>query len=170
MLFLQCSFSDNKYARLAQGWHKASRKLTQVQNQTSTSLVLGPIVLAVGLSNSWYGYFLGGVGSLSTTLNGCGVATLDFGQCCGCKGIFTQVNLNGNEIARTDQLTLTITINFCDGDILELKHEVDGYIRFNSFTVLSCSQTQQHILLAEKTFEKNSLKKIIHINPMNIIN
>ena len=90
------------------------------------------------LSNSWYGYFLGGVGSLSTTLNGCGVAKLDFGQCCGCKLTSTIVNLNGIEIGRTTQLTQTIQINFSDGDILELKHEVNGYIRFNSFTILSC--------------------------------
>ena len=101
---------------------------------------IGYVLLAVGLSNSWYGYLNGGVGSLSTTLNGCGVAILDFGQCCGCKpSPSTLVNLNGNEIGRTDQLTMSITINFCDGDILELKHELNGYIRFNSFTVISCS-------------------------------
>ena len=101
---------------------------------------IGYVLLAVGLSNSWYGYLNGGVGSLSTTLNGCGVAILDFGQCCGCKpSPSTLVNLNGNEIGRTDQLTMSITFNFCDGDILELKHELNGYIRFNSFTVISCS-------------------------------
>ena len=101
---------------------------------------IGYVLLAVGLSNSWYGYLNGGVGSLSTTLNGCGVAILDFGQCCGCKpSPSTLVNLNGNEIGRTDQLTMSITINFCDGDILELKHELNGYIRFNSFTIISCS-------------------------------
>ena len=90
--------------------------------------------------NSWYGYNDVGKGSINTTLRGCGVAKLDFGQCLY-SGDSTQVNLNGKEIGRAnDQLSKTIEFNFKDGDILELKQSNFGFsfIRFNSFTVISC--------------------------------
>ena len=95
-----------------------------------------------GNSYDWYGYLSGRRrGSINTTLRGCGVAKLDFGECAGnLAREFTQVNLNGKEIGRATglQLSKTIEFNFKDGDILELK-EGNGYgvIRFNSFTVIS---------------------------------
>ena len=91
--------------------------------------------------NSWYGWFCcDGRGSINTTLRGCGVAKLDFGQCWGESGYSTQVNLNGKEIGRATglQLSKTIEFNFKDGDILELKEGNYGIIRFNSFSVISC--------------------------------
>ena len=91
----------------------------------------------------WYGYLSGsGIGSINTTLRGCGVAKLDFGVCYGVRnGDSTQVNLNGKEIGRATglQRSKTIEFNFKDGDILELKEGSDySAIRFNSFTAISC--------------------------------
>ena len=92
--------------------------------------------------NCWYGFLSGyRIGSISTTLRGCGVAKLDFGECAGYyTDDSTKVYLNGKEIGRAgDQLSKTIEFNFKDGDILELKEGDDhGIIRFNSFTVISC--------------------------------
>ena len=89
--------------------------------------------------NSWYGFrYDGGICSIDTTLRRCGVAKLDFGQCClfDCS---TQVNLNGKEIGRATQPSESIEFNFKDGDILELKEgRGNSAIRFNSFTVISC--------------------------------
>ena len=92
--------------------------------------------------NSWYGFLTGGRrGSINTTLRGCGVAKLDFGECGPYSGSSTQVHLNGKEISRAtgDQLSKTIEFNFKDGEILELKEgDCCNAIRFNSFTVISC--------------------------------
>jgi len=99
--------------------------------------------------NSWFGRYgtlwlvVSGVGSINTTLRGCGVAKLDFGECFGYFDVddSTQVNLNGKEIGRatSGQLSKTIEFNFKDGDILELKQGSGGStIRFNGFTVISC--------------------------------
>ena len=93
--------------------------------------------------NSWYGWFCcDGRGSINTTLRGCGVAKLDFGECAGnLAREFTQVNLNGKEIGRATrrQTSKTIDFNFKDGDIFELKEgHYYSFIRFNSFTVISC--------------------------------
>ena len=93
--------------------------------------------------NSWYGWLSGiGEGSINTTLRGCGVAKLDFGECSyGDSGSSTQVNLNGKEIGRASgiQPSKIVEFNFKDGDILELKEGFSGdFIRFNSFTVISC--------------------------------
>ena len=94
--------------------------------------------------NSWYGFrYDGGICSIDTTLRRCGVAKLDFGECSkyGGPSAFILVNLNGKEIGRATrgQLSKTIEFNFKDGDILELKESrINSYIRFNSFTVISC--------------------------------
>ena len=95
--------------------------------------------------NSWWGYKTHAsrysVGSINTTLSGCGMAKLDFGECNDESGHSTNVNLNGIEIgvATSGQLSKTIDVNFKDGDILELKQKNYGsLIRFNSFTVMIC--------------------------------
>ena len=98
--------------------------------------------------------------SIQTTLNGCGRARLDFGNC-NCKNIefmevdkiivqgagYTQVSLNdviiGNETYATascNELSKKIEFDFQDGDTLEL---IGGgppvsFIRFNRFEVISC--------------------------------
>ena len=65
---------------------------------------------------------------------------LDFGECSGYYLSSTQVNLNEVEIGMAYAgYSKTIEINFQDGDILELKEGHSySYIRFNSFTVISC--------------------------------
>ena len=96
-----------------------------------------------GNSYDWYGYLSGRRrGSINTTLRGCGVAKLDFGECAGnLAREFTQVNLNGKEIGRATrrQPSKTIDFRFKDGDIFELKEgHYYSFIRFNNFTVISC--------------------------------
>ena len=69
------------------------------------------------------------------------MAKLDFGECWGHSASYIPVHLNGVEIGRaaSNQLSKTINVDFKNGDNLELK-DLNGYgwIRFNSFTVISC--------------------------------
>ena len=99
--------------------------------------------------NSWFGYNSAGIpSSISTRLSGCGVGKLDFGEFGECWGGSANssviVYLNGIEIGRAMffQKSKTIVFNFKEGDILELKERtsggLSGFIRFNSFTVISC--------------------------------
>ena len=106
--------------------------------------------------NSWYGfthYPLGNPGKIKTILHGCGRARLDYGECGPMAPIgfgykqTTSVYLNGiriNEDIDSHDLSRIIDFDFKDGDILELRQPMDliyimcPYIRFNSFTVLSC--------------------------------
>ena len=98
--------------------------------------------------NSWYGWN-GGTsikfGSISTRLSGCGVGKLDFGEFGECWGGSANssviVYLNGIEIGRamSNQKSITIVFNFKEGDLLQLREGASGgFIRFNSFTVISC--------------------------------
>ena len=95
--------------------------------------------------NSWYGYgsyngnFGFGGGSIKTTLNGCGKAILDFGNCYY-RPSNVQALLNGNEIGKAIGRTMSkkIEFDFNDGDILELADSLDAIIMFNNFTIVSC--------------------------------
>ena len=92
--------------------------------------------------NSWYGYGFDH-GSIKTTLNGCGKARLDFGNCNPSpSSAYVQVLLNGNEIgkATSNELSKKIEFDFNDGDILELAESPDdlAIIKFNNFTVVGC--------------------------------
>ena len=89
--------------------------------------------------DSWFGYSDDPYedGSIKTTLNGCGKATLDFGNCWFYN---VQALLNGNEIgtATNEELSKKIEFDFNDGDILEIAEFADAVIVFNSFTIVSC--------------------------------
>ena len=85
-------------------------------------------------------------GSIRTTLNGCGRARLDYGNC---QHLFSDpgsdsvhVILNGNEISSAanngQELSKTIEFDFTNGDILELNEDGPSAIRVNSLTILSC--------------------------------
>ena len=95
--------------------------------------------------NSWYGYNYYNKGSIKTTLHGCGKAELDFGECWNTNdykynGRHIQVNLNGNEIgrAKAKELSKKIQFDFKEGDVLVLRDQNYGFMRFNNFTILSC--------------------------------
>ena len=96
----------------------------------------------------WFGLTPTGsnAGSITTTLNGCGRARLDYGNC---QNLFSNpgsdsvhVTLNGNEISSAanngNELSKTIEFDFTDGNILELNEDGASAIRFNSLTILSC--------------------------------
>ena len=93
---------------------------------------------------SWYGFNWGlSVGSIKTTLHGCGKAELDFGECWDSQNWnsrYTQINLNGNEIGRAKarELRKKIQFDFKEGDVLELHDRGYAMIIFNNFTILSC--------------------------------
>ena len=83
---------------------------------------------------------------IRTTLNGCGRARLDYGNC---QNLFSNpgsdsvhVTLNGNEISSAvndgNEVSKTIEFDFTDGNILELNEDGPSAIRFNSLTILSC--------------------------------
>ena len=90
----------------------------------------------------WYGYNWGlSVGSIKTTLHGCGKAELDFGECSNSPNShYTQITLNGNEIGRANvgELSKKIQFDFKEGDVLELHDRGYAMIIFNNFTILSC--------------------------------
>ena len=100
------------------------------------------------INNNWWGWgsnlsITNGneTSSIYTTLSGCGVGKLEFGNCSAFygPGIKVKVHLNGNEIgmaARGEKKT--IGFNFKNGDILKLTGYEQGVIQFNSFTILSC--------------------------------
>ena len=96
----------------------------------------------------WFGLTPTGSNSASirTTLNGCGRARLDYGNC---QNLFSNpgsdsvhVTLNGNEISSAvndgNEVSKTIEFDFTDGNILELNEDGPSAIRFNSLTILSC--------------------------------
>ena len=100
-------------------------------------------------SNFWFGltHTIGNVASIKTTLNGCGRARLDYGNCQNQFGADSgmdsvHVMLNGNEISSAanngQELSKTIEFDFTNGDILELNEDGPSAIRFNSMTILSC--------------------------------
>ena len=85
-------------------------------------------------------------GSIRTTLNGCGRARLDYGNC---QHLFSDpgsdsvhVILNGNEISSAanngQELSKTIEFDFTNGDILELNEDGPSAIRVNGMTILTC--------------------------------
>ena len=95
--------------------------------------------------NSWYSNYGLWLKTLETTLNGCGKARLDFGNCHRLFESLVQAFLNGKEIgtATTNELSKKIEFDFYDGDTLKLVESNNGHIRFNNFTVVSCCQKNE---------------------------
>ena len=102
------------------------------------------------MSNSWFGFTVNdaNLASIRTTLNGCGRARLDYGNCYFCffcdssNYNFVFVRLNGIEISRAAnnnrELSITVEFDFKDGNILELFEVGLSAIKFNGFSVISC--------------------------------
>ena len=78
------------------------------------------------------------VGSINTTLSGCGKATLDFGNC------FIDGNVaaykNGKELGMAKALeNKTIAFEFFDGDLIEIQdHDSGSIMLFNNFLQDPC--------------------------------
>ena len=96
----------------------------------------------------WFGLKLGSgnLASIKTSLQGCGKARLDFGNCYDCFSCqnfdFVHVKLNGNEISKAanngQELSKTVEFDFNDGDILELYENGISAIKFNGFAIIEC--------------------------------
>ena len=91
-------------------------------------------------NHNWHGFHGdNAIGSIKTTLHGCGSAQLDFGNCYR-KGI-TQVKLNGELIGEASSNTpnKVIEFDFKAGAILKLRDEGgNSVIQFTKFTILNC--------------------------------
>ena len=87
-------------------------------------------------------------GYIRTSLNKCGRARLNFGNCYIESKIspnhYVQVNLNNIEIgqAYVGETNKTIEFDFKDGDVLELRdivqHRSSSMIKFNDFAIITC--------------------------------
>ena len=100
-------------------------------------------------NNFWFGLkqTTGNVASIKTTLQGCGRARLEYGNCYHNFGFspvidFVHVTLNGNEISKAQnngaEVSKTIEFDFTNGDILELNENGPSAIRVNGLTILTC--------------------------------
>ena len=90
-----------------------------------------------GQGKKWYGWKgLDNVGSINTTLIGCGNATLDFGNCG--EGNVT-VYKNGELLSDAGiWKNNTITFDFFDGDSIDIKEYGSGIILLNNFVQNPC--------------------------------
>ena len=91
-----------------------------------------------GHGKKWYGWKgLDNVGSINTTLFGCGNATLDFGNCSN-KGSVVAYK-NGEELATVRHLRNTsVTFEFSDLDLIDIREFKSGIILFNNFVQNPC--------------------------------
>ena len=99
-------------------------------------------------NNFWFGLKTSGtnLASIKTSLQGCGKARLDYGNCYDCFSCqifdFVHVTLNGNEISKAanngQEHSKTVEFDFNDGDILELYENGISAIKFSGFTIIEC--------------------------------
>ena len=92
-----------------------------------------------GEGKYWYGYGNGEtVGSIKTTLNGCGKAILDYGNCY--IGGRVDVNLNGVRIdyAWSNTPSKIVEFSYTDGSILEISEPSSSIIQFNKLSTFQC--------------------------------
>ena len=143
-----CLFSDcvnlNSHVNKLRGTTTKNVPGWNLESVTSGSFLNTINYTSCFIDNNWWGW--GGwnnpneTSSIYTTLGGCGVGKLEFGDCSGAVSpTKVKVHLNGNEIgmaARGEKKT--VGFNFKNGDILKLTEYEQGVIQFNSFTILSC--------------------------------
>jgi len=133
--------------------------------------------------SGWYGYKIGSpIGFIRTTLNGCGKARLDFGNCANVG--YTQVKLDGNEIsvANANEHSKIVEFTFQHGSVLELSDLNYGIIKFNNFHVvddnlIKCIQCHREAENGEMKKQSEDSKTIsnrhgqlYYPNPMNSLN
>merc|ERR1712083_727402 len=90
-------------------------------------------------STNWFGYKgWSQSGSMKTTLNKCGRASLKFSNCY--KNSEVEAKLNGKQIAKLSGWEIkTIEFDFKDGDIFELADIGYGIVELYDFKIISCS-------------------------------
>ena len=91
------------------------------------------------ICSNWYGFSNGSpIGSVSTTFDVKGQATLDFGNCWSAGTV--HVYLDGNVIASAPQNTPSkkVEFNFNIGSILKITEENVAIIQFNSLNIGQC--------------------------------
>ena len=97
---------------------------------------------------NWFGWSsYSEVGTLSATLEGDGLATLDFGNCVSGDGE-VKVYLNDKVVdsAQKNTPSKTVSFNFQDGDILKLRDEgSSSVIVINGITFMCSSGTASEI-------------------------
>ena len=92
-----------------------------------------------GEGKHWYGYGNGEtIGSIKTTLNGCGKAILDYGNCY--IGGRVDVNLNGVRIdyAWSNTPSKLVEFSYTDGSVLEISEPSSSVIQFNKLSTFQC--------------------------------
>ena len=107
---------------------------TSVWNDTSPS----------ARCSNWYGYSNGSpMGSVSTTFDVKGQATLDFGNCWSSGTVY--VYLDGNVIASAPQNTPSkkVEFDFNIGSILKITEENVAIIQFNSLNIGQCNEENE---------------------------
>ena len=86
-------------------------------------------------SSTFYGYKGGNsIGSVSATLRGNGLGTLNFGNCYTNGQV--KVSLNGNELSRAEKNTpkQEIIFNYSKGDVLKIEEISTASLKLNSLT------------------------------------
>ena len=149
----------------------------------STILYISTVLNIYILNIFRYGYKIGSpIGFIRTTLNGCGKARLDFGNCANVG--YTQVKLDGNEIsvANANEHSKIVEFTFQHGSVLELSDLNYGIIKFNNFHVvddnlIKCIQCHREAENGEMKKQSENSKTIsnrhgqlYYPNPMNSLN
>ena len=99
----------------------------------------GMILKQCGNGKKWFGFMVydNEVGSINTTLSGCGNTTLDFGNC-NEDGIVVAYK-NGKELGHVFGLNnMIIAFEFFDGDSIEIRGYYLGRILLNNFVQDPC--------------------------------
>ena len=98
----------------------------------------GIILKQCGNGTKWFGFAdRNDVGTINTTLSGCGKATLNFGNC-GNHGRVVAYK-NGKELGRAHAFeNKTIAFEFFDGDSIEIRLYNWGIILLNNFVQDPC--------------------------------
>ena len=100
---------------------------------------IGRIFKSCGNGTKWFGFsYKNNVGTINTTLSGCGKATLNFGNC-GYAGrvVFYK---NGKELGMANAFeNKTIAFEFFDGDLIEIQdHDRGSTMLLNNFVQDHC--------------------------------
>ena len=84
---------------------------------------------------TWYGFRHPGVGKVSATFVGTGVATLDYGNCFANGKVNVYLNSKLIDTASGNTPSKQKTFNFVPEDVLSLDENPDAIINLNSLTL-----------------------------------
>ena len=99
----------------------------------------GHIFNKCGNGKKWFGFsYKNNVGTINTTLSGCGKATLNFGNCGHGGSVVFYKNSKILGIANTFE-NKNIAFEFFDGDLIEIQdHDSGSIMLFNNFLQDPC--------------------------------